>query len=146
MSFKNTKTAVNLMQSFAGESQARMRYVYSAKTAKKEGYEQIHNIFMETAENEKEHAKVFFKHLRKHGLEGEVIEIKAGFPVGWSADDTLANLKYAAEGEREEWEDVYPAFADIAEQEGFADIAASFRNIAKWKKRMKSVSALSTIT
>jgi len=134
MSFKNTKTAVNLMQSFAGESQARMRYVYSAKTAKKEGYEQIHNIFMETAENEKEHAKVFFKHLRKHGLEGEVIEIKAGFPVGWSADDTLANLKYAAEGEREEWEDVYPAFADIAEQEGFADIAASFRNIAKVEK------------
>ena len=134
MELKGSKTEQNLWTAFSGESQARNKYDYFAAAAKKEGYEQIHNIFMETAENEKEHAKVFFKHLRNHGLEGEVIEIKAGFPVGWSADDTLANLKYAAEGEREEWEDLYPAFAEIAEKEGFADIAASFRNIAKVEK------------
>ena len=134
MSFKETRTAENLMKSFAGESQARMRYVYSAKTAKKEGFEQISNIFMETAENEKEHAKVFFKHLLKNGLEGQVINIMASYPVGWSPDTTLKNLEYAANGEKEEWTELYPMFADIAEEEGFRDIATAWRMIAKVEK------------
>lgn len=134
MSFKDTRTAENLMKSFAGESQARMRYVYAAKSAKKEGYEQISNIFMETAENEKEHAKVFFKHLLKQGLEGEVINIMASYPVGWSPEDTLKNLDFAANGEHEEWTELYPMFADIAEEEGYKDIAMSWRLVAKVEK------------
>lgn len=134
MSFKDTRTAENLMKSFAGESQARMRYVYAAKTAKKEGFEQICNIFMETAENEKEHAKVFFKHLLKQGLEGEVINIMASYPVGWSPEDTLKNLDFAANGEHEEWTELYPMFADIAEEEGYKEIALSWRLVAKVEK------------
>lgn len=134
MSFKETRTAENLMKSFAGESQARMRYVYAAKTAKKEGYEQIYNIFMETAENEKEHAKVFFKHLLKNGLEGEVINIMATYPVGWSPENTMHNLNFAADGEHEEWTDLYPMFAEIAEEEGFKEIALSWRLVAKVEK------------
>lgn len=134
MSFKETRTAENLMKSFAGESQARMRYIYAAKTAKKEGFEQISNIFAETAENEKEHAKVFFKHLLKQGLEGEAISITASSPVAWSPDSTLKNLEYAAEGEHEEWTELYPVFADIAEEEGYKDIAASWRLVAMVEK------------
>ncbi|MDP2172431.1 MAG: rubrerythrin family protein [Candidatus Cloacimonadaceae bacterium] len=134
MSFKETRTAENLLKSFAGESQARMRYVYAAKTAKKEGYEQISNIFTETAENEKEHAKVFFKHLLKNGLEGQVINIMASYPVGWSAEETLKNLEYAAIGEHEEWTELYPIFAEIAEEEGYKDIALSWRLVAKVEK------------
>jgi len=128
---KETRTAENLMKSFAGESQARMRYLYSAKTAKNEGFEQISNIFTETAENEKEHAKIFFKHLQKLGLEGEMINIISSYPVGWSADSTLKNLEYAAKGENEEWTELYPIFADVAEEEGFSDIAHSWRMVAK---------------
>jgi len=131
MSFKDSRTAENLVKSFAGESQARMRYVYAAKTAKKEGFEQICNIFTETAENEKEHAKVFFKHLLKNGLEGQVINIMASFPVGWSPEDTSKNLEYAANGEKEEWTELYPMFAEIAEEEGYKDIALSWRLVAK---------------
>lgn len=134
MSFKETRTSENLLKSFAGESQARMRYVYAAKTAKKEGYEQIYNIFMETAENEKEHAKVFFKHLLKNGMEGQVINIMASYPVGWSPEETLKNLDYAANGEHEEWTELYPMFAEIAEEEGYKDIALSWRLIAKVEK------------
>lgn len=134
MSFKESRTAENLMKSFAGESQARMRYVYAAKTAKKEGYEQIYNLFMETAENEKEHAKVFFKHLLKYGLEGEVINIIASYPVGWSPENTLKNLDFAANGEKEEWTELYPMFAEIAEDEGYKDIALSWRMVAKVEK------------
>lgn len=134
MSFKETRTAENLMKSFAGESQARMRYGYAAKTAKKEGFEQICNIFTETSDNEKEHAKVFFKHLLKNGLEGEVINIMASYPVGWSPENTLKNLEYAANGEKEEWTELYPMFAEIAEEEGFKDIATSWRMIAKVEK------------
>jgi rubrerythrin len=134
MSFKESRTAENLMKSFAGESQARMRYVYAAKTAKKEGYEQIYNLFMETAENEKEHAKVFFKHLLKYGLEGEVINIMASYPVGWSPENTLKNLEFAANGEKEEWTELYPMFAEIAEDEGYKDIALSWRLVAKVEK------------
>jgi len=136
MSFKESRTAENLMKSFAGECQARMRYEYSAKTAKKEGYEQIANIFTETALNEKEHAKVFFRHLLNNGIEGEVINITAGYPVGWSETDcaTLKNLEFAASGEHEEWTDLYPMFADIAEEEGYKEIASSWRLVAKVEK------------
>jgi len=134
MSFSDTRTAGNLMKSFAGESQARMRYVYAAKTAKKEGYEQICNLFMETAENEKEHAKVFFKALLKYGMEGSMINIMASYPVAWSPESTLKNLEYAANGEKEEWTELYPMFADIAEEEGYKDIANSWRLVAKVEK------------
>lgn len=134
MSFIDTKTAGNLMKSFAGESQARMRYNYAAKTAKKEGYEQIANIFNETAENEKEHAKLFFKHMQKNGLEGQMLNIMASYPVGWSPENTLNNLLYAATGEHEEWTDLYPMFADIAEEEGYKEIANTWRMVAKVEK------------
>jgi rubrerythrin len=133
-SLKGTKTAENLLKSFAGESQARNRYTYYASVADKEGYKQIKNIFIETADNEKEHAKRFYKFLLA-GL-GELpamIEITAGFPVAQGT--TLENLKAAAEGENEEWTDLYPAFAEVAEQEGFPDIAAAFRMIASAEKR-----------
>jgi len=122
---KSTRTEKNLMASFAGESQARMRYTYFASAAKKEGYEQISAIFTETADNEKEHAKIFFKY-----LEGGEVEITATFPAG-VIGDTLANLKAAAAGEKEEWGTLYPNFADIADEEGFADVAYSFREIAE---------------
>lgn len=122
---KGTRTEKNLMASFAGESQARMRYTYFASAAKKEGYEQISAIFTETADNEKEHAKIFFKY-----LEGGEVEITATFPAG-VIGDTLANLKAAAAGEKEEWGTLYPNFADIADEEGFADVAYSFREIAE---------------
>ncbi|MBW6513775.1 MAG: rubrerythrin family protein [Candidatus Syntrophosphaera sp.] len=131
MSFIDTRTAGNLLKSFAGESQARMRYVYAAKTAKKEGFEQISNIFTETADNEKEHAKVFFKYLVKQGLEGQMLNIMASYPVGWSPESTLKNLEYAANGEKEEWTELYPMFADIAEEEGYKDIALTWRMVAK---------------
>lgn len=131
-SLKGTKTAVNLMKSFAGESQARTRYTYYASTAKKEGYVQISNIFMETAENEKEHAKRFFKFLNEDFC-GEKIEIEADYPVALS--DTKTNLKAAAEGENEEHADLYPHFADVAEEEGFKDIAYVFREIAEVEER-----------
>lgn len=127
-SLKGTKTAENLMKSFAGESQARMRYNYYASTAKKEGYIQISNIFIETAENEKEHAKRFFKFLNE-SLMGEAIEITADFPV--LLGNTKENLKAAAAGEHEEWSDLYPSFADVAEEEGFSVIATIYRKIAE---------------
>lgn len=132
MSLKGTKTAKNLMISFAGESQARTRYTYYASEAKKEGYVQISNIFMETAENEKEHAKRFMKFLREE-LEGEAIEVNWNYPVALS--DTKANLLSAATGEQEEWEDMYPEFAKIAEEEGFKEIAYVWREIAEVEER-----------
>ncbi len=131
---KGTKTAENLMKSFAGESQARMRYQYAAKTAKKEGYEEISAIFMETAENEKEHAKVFLKLLLDHGMEGEAIDINATFPAAWSKTDTLTNLEYAANGENEEWTELYPEFARVAEEEGFKDVARAFKMVSLVEK------------
>ncbi|MCE5300913.1 MAG: rubrerythrin family protein [Spirochaetia bacterium] len=124
-SLKGTQTEKNLLASFAGESQARTRYTYFASAAKKEGYEQIADLFMETAENEKEHAKRFFKF-----LEGGMVEITASYPAG-VIGTTLENLKAAAEGEKEEHMLLYPKAADIAEKEGFKDIAATFRYIAK---------------
>ncbi len=122
---KGTQTEKNLLASFAGESQARNRYSYFASQAKKEGYEQIAAIFLETAENEKEHAKVFFKY-----LQGGMAEITAMYPAGMIGT-TEQNLKEAAEGEKAEWGTIYPGFAETAEKEGFKDIALSYRNIAK---------------
>jgi rubrerythrin len=132
-SLKGTKTAENLLKSFAGESQARMRYTYYASIADKEGYKQMKNIFTETADNEKEHAKRFFKFLVQ-GLDElpAAIQITADYPVAMG--DTLQNLKAAAAGENEEWSDLYPAFAEVADAEGFSDIATVFRNIADAEK------------
>ncbi len=124
-SLKGTRTEQNLLKAFAGESQARMRYDYFASQAKKEGLEQIAAIFMETSLNEKEHAKRFFKF-----LEGGPVEITAAYPAG-VIGNTLENLKAAAEGENEEWTKLYPDFANIAQEEGFKDVAAAFRMIAK---------------
>lgn len=122
---KGSKTEQNLLKAFSGESQARNRYTYYAKQARKEGYEQIAAIFEETAENEKEHAKVFFKH-----LEGGMVEITAEYPAG-IIGTTEENLLEAAEGEKMEWGTLYPDFGQVAEDEGFPEIAHSFRNIAK---------------
>lgn len=122
---KGTKTEKNLLKAFAGESQARNRYTYFASVAKKEGYEQISALFMETAENEKEHAKVFFKF-----LEGGEVEITASYPAG-VIGTTLDNLKASADGEKCEYSELYPEFARIAEEEGFKDIAIAFKNIGK---------------
>jgi rubrerythrin len=124
-SIKGTKTEQNLLKAFAGESQARSRYTFFASVAKKEGYEQIAAIFMETAEQEKEHAKRFFKF-----LEGGMVEITASFPAG-IIGTTEENLAAAAAGENEEWTELYPEFAKIAEEEGFNSVATAFRNIAK---------------
>lgn len=129
---KNTKTAENLMKSFAGECQARTRYDYYASQAKKDGYVQISDIFSETARNEKEHAKRFLKFL-KEDLNGELINITASYPVQLS--DTKSNLAAAAAGENEEWTDLYPNFAKTAEEEGFPEIAAAFTNIAKVEEK-----------
>ena len=127
-SLKGTKTEQNLLKAFAGESQARMRYNYFAKQAKKEGLEQIAGIFEETAENEKEHAKRFFKF-----LEGGMVEITASYPAG-KIGTTLENLKASAEGENEEWTELYPEFAKIAEEEGFKEVAIAFKMIATVEK------------
>ncbi len=121
-------TEKNLLAAFAGESQARNRYTYFASAARKEGYEQIANIFIETAENEKEHAKVFFKHLQG----GEVV-ITAGYPAG-VIGKTKENLEAAAAGEKMEWTTLYADFAKTAKKEGFADAARSFEQIAKVEK------------
>ena len=115
MDYKGTKTEQNLMAAFAGESQARNKYTYFASVAKKEGYEQIASIFQKTADNEKEHAKMWFKELQGIG-------------------DTKANLKAAADGENYEWTDMYATFADEAEAEGFTELAAKFRAVALIEK------------
>ena len=122
---KGTETEKNLLAAFAGESQARNRYTYFASVAKKEGYEQIAAIFQETADNEKEHAKRFFKL-----LEGGEVEIKASYPAGVIAD-TAQNLKAAADGELLEWGTIYKDAAQVARQEGFAKVAIQFEEIAK---------------
>lgn len=125
MGLKGSKTEQNLLKAFAGESQARNRYTYFASAAKKEGYEHISAIFQETAENEKEHAKRFFKF-----LEGGAVEITAAYPAG-VIGTTIENLKAAAAGENEEYTELYPGFADVAEQEGFGPVASAFRMISK---------------
>jgi rubrerythrin len=123
-SVKGSQTEKNLLKAFAGESQARNRYTYFANVARKEGYEQIANIFTETAGNEKEHAEIFFKY-----LEGGDLEITAAYPAG-IIGTTLENLIAAADGEKMEWSAIYAEFEKIAKKEGFADIAISFREIA----------------
>ncbi len=128
MDLKGSKTEKNLMEAFAGESEARNKYTYFAKVAKKEGYEQISRIFLETAENEKEHAKLHFKAL---GLLG----------------DTMANLQEAAEGENFEWKEMYPRMAKEAREEGFCDLAVMFERIgdveekheARYKKLLQNI-------
>ncbi len=127
-SIKGSKTEQNLLKAFAGESQARMRYDYFAKVAKKEGLEQIAAIFEETAINEKAHAKRFFKF-----LEGGMVEITAEYPAG-VIGNTMENLKAAAEGENEEWAELYPEFARVAEEEGFKQVAIAFKMIAQVEK------------
>ena len=140
-SIKGTRTEKNLLASFAGESQARNRYTYFASAAKKEGYEQIAAIFLETAENEKEHAKVFFKY-----LEGGEVEITATYPAG-KIGKTAENLEAAAAGEKLEWSKLYLDAGNIARQEGFEDIANSFKEIseveeqheARYRKLIKNI-------
>lgn len=124
-SIKGSQTEKNLLASFAGEAQARNRYTFFASAAKKECFEQISRIFLETAENEKEHAKVFFKY-----LEGGAVEITAAYPAG-VIGDTKANLEAAAEGEKEEWSVLYAQFAKTAHEEGYPEIAKSFEEIAE---------------
>ena len=126
---KGTQTEKNLLASFAGESQARNRYSYFASVAKKEGYVQIQKVFLETADNEKEHAKRFFKF-----LEGGMTEIQAAYPAG-KIGTTAENLKAAAGGENEEWTKLYPGFADVADQEGFPEAAAAWRAISISEKQ-----------
>jgi rubrerythrin len=124
-SLKGTKTEQNLLKAFAGESQARNRYEFFAKVAAEDGYKQISNIFQKTADQEKQHAKRFFKF-----LEGGDTEITASYPAG-KIGTTAENLKAAAMGENEEWTLLYPGFAEIAQQEGFPQVAAAFKMISK---------------
>jgi rubrerythrin len=126
---KGTLTEKNLLTSFAGESQARNRYTYFAGQARKDGFVQIADIFIETADQEKEHAKRFFKF-----LEGGEVEIAYAFPAG-VIGATVENLKAAAAGEHHEYTSMYPGFADIAEEEGFKDVAAAFRAVSVAEKQ-----------
>ena len=126
---KGTKTENNLLTAFAGESQARNRYTYFGSKAGKEGYQQIMGFFLETAANEKEHAKRLFKF-----LQGGELEIKAAFPAG-VIGDSKENLKASAAGENHEHTKMYPEFAEIAEEEGFQEIASAFRAIAVAEKQ-----------
>jgi rubrerythrin len=140
-SIKGTQTEKNLLKAFAGESQAKNRYEFAAKVAKQEGYEQISAIFTETAQQEQQHAKRFFRF-----LEGGMVEITATYPAG-KIDSTKANLNDAAAGEHEEWSEIYPEFAKVAEAEGFTNIATAFKAIAiaekgheeKYRKLLENV-------
>jgi rubrerythrin len=143
MEFKGSQTEKNLLAAFAGESQARTRYTFFANIAKKEGYEQISGIFQETSDNEKEHAQLFFNHLK-----GGAVEIMAAYPAGIMGS-TAQNLLAAAEGEKLEWGTLYPGFAEVAEKEGFRDVAKTFHMVAKvesyherrYRKLLSSVEA-----
>ncbi|MDD1679254.1 MAG: rubrerythrin family protein [Methanomicrobiales archaeon] len=126
MPLNGSQTEKNLLAAFAGESQARTRYSFFSSVAKKEGYEQIAGIFLETSDNEKEHAKLFFAHL----LTGAPVEITASYPAGLIGT-TAANLRAAAAGERLEWGTLYPGFGEVAEKEGFSEVANTFRQVAK---------------
>jgi rubrerythrin len=125
MELKGSRTEKNLLAAFAGESQARTRYTFFASAAKKEGYEQISAIFQETSDNEKEHAQLFFQHLK-----GGLVEITASYPAG-VIGSTADNLFVAAEGEKLEWGTLYPNSAEVAEEEGFKEVARTFRMVAK---------------
>ncbi len=124
-SIKGSETEKNLLKAFAGESQVRNRYTFFASVATKEGYEQISAIFQETGDNEKEHAKIFFKF-----LEGGEVEIKASYPAG-KIGNTSENLLVAAEGEKAEWSVIYPKFREIAAKEGFPEVAKAFKEIGE---------------
>jgi rubrerythrin len=129
---KGSKTEHNLLAAFAGESQARNRYSFAASIARKEGYEQISSLFLETSDDEKQHAKLFFKH-----LQGGEATITAGYPAGVGGD-TLAQLKAAAAGERHEWTVLYTGFAEEAIQEGFKSAAETFKQVGaveEWHER-----------
>jgi rubrerythrin len=126
---KGSQTEKNLLKAFAGESQARNRYTYFAGVAKNEGFEQIAGIFQETADNEKEHALVYFKH-----LEGGLVEITAAYPAG-RIGRTAENLLAAAEGEKLEWGTLYPSFEKVAREEGFDKVAESFKEIAEVEEK-----------
>jgi rubrerythrin len=129
---KGSKTEQNLLAAFAGESQARNRYSFAASVARKEGFEQISSIFLETADDEKHHAKLFFKH-----LQGGEVTITAGYPAG-VAGDTLAHLRAAAAGERHEWTTLYKGSAEDAVQEGLRDVSETFKQVAaveEWHER-----------
>jgi len=128
MELKSSETEKNLLKAFAGESQARNRYTYFSSQARKEGFEQIASIFLETADNEKEHAKVFFNYLEEIG--GELVEIQASYPAG-KISSTEENLLAAAEGEKLEYSSIYPEFERIARKEGFEEIASSFKEIGE---------------
>jgi rubrerythrin len=138
---KGSRTEKNLLAAFAGESQARNRYTYFASVARKEGYQQIMGVFLETAENEKEHAKRFFKF-----LEGGEVKITAAYPAG-VIGSTAANLEAAADGEKLEWGTLYPGFAEVAKEEGFEDVAYVFTEIGeveeehekRYRKLLKNV-------
>lgn len=132
--FKGSKTAENLMKAFAGESQARNRYSFYASKAKAQGFLQIAEIFTETADNEKEHAKLFYKHLLKNLEPDFMQEIQASYPVSL-AEETTKNLESAAAGEHEEWTELYPSFAKDADEEGFPEIARAFRAVALVEQR-----------
>lgn len=132
---KGTKTAENLMKAFAGESQARNRYTFYASVADKEGYKQMKSLFLETADNEKEHAKRFYK-LLLDGLKDELpaaVQINADYPVAQGT--TIDNLVAAAGGEHEEWSVLYPEFAKVAREEGFSEVATAFEMIALVERR-----------
>ncbi|MFA6815607.1 MAG: rubrerythrin family protein [Lentisphaeria bacterium] len=129
LELKGSKTELNLMKSFAGESQARNRYTFFASRAKKDGFMQISDIFTETANQEKEHAERFFKYLK-----GGTVEITASFPAG-VIDSTRKNLEAAADGEKEEWYELYPSFAKIAREEGFIKIAECWEHICISEKQ-----------
>jgi rubrerythrin len=128
MEFKGSKTEKNVLAAFAGESQARNRYTYFASAAKKEGYEQISAVFLDTADNEKEHAKLFFSLLK-----GGEAEVMASYPAG-IVGDSATNLKAAADGENFEWTTLYQNFAEVAKKEGFLDAYETFTQIAKAEK------------
>lgn len=130
MEFAQSRTAQNLLKAFAGESQARNRYTMAAAIARQDGFEHIADVFEETAFNEREHARLFYGHLAK--LAPSALEITATYPI--VAGDTKAQLLAAAMGEHEEWVDLYPAFATVAREEGFEDVAKTFEWIAKVEK------------
>jgi len=132
MTLKGSKTEKNLLAAFAGESQARNRYSFAASVARKEGFEQISSLFLQTADEEKQHAKLFFKH-----LQGGEVTITAGYPAGVDGD-TLAHLRAAAAGERHEWTTLYRGCAEDAIQEGFQNVAETFKQVAaveEWHER-----------
>ncbi len=141
MEMKGSETEKNLLKSFAGESQARNRYSYFASVAKKDGFEQIAGIFLETADNEKEHAEIFFKY-----LEGGDLQIETSYPAG-KIGTTAENLLAAVDGEKMEWSSLYPEFERVAREEGFDDVAVSFKEIAevegyhekRYRKLLKNV-------